>query len=213
MNSLIKNNLFILLIIIGWGTPLHQIKAQNNIDTTFVSLSKYAKGFAFDMKYATKDNFLKQAVYPCSDCMIRKQVADALIKANEDLSKKGLRIKFYDCYRPVDVQKKMWKIYPNAQYVANPYKSGSMHNRGGAVDITLIDRSGKELNMGTSFDHFGVEAHHDYTDLAEEILNNRKTLKLAMENNGFRSIRTEWWHYSFTGSQPFSLSNFQMECN
>ena len=207
--------IFILSFLIGNGvvTAFNKASAQTQSDTTFVLLSSYANGFVYDMRYATSKNFLKKAVYPCASCMIRKQVADALIKANADLKEKGLTIKFYDCYRPVDVQKKMWEIYPNAQYVANPYKSGSMHNRGGAVDITLVDSKGKELDMGTGFDYFGEEAHHDYTNLKPEVLANRKALKEAMEANGFRAIRTEWWHYSFKGSEPFSLSNFQLKCD
>ncbi len=208
MNKLFKIFFTLSLIIIGINGKVASANAQASQDTSFVSLVKYAEGFVYDMKYATADNFLKQVVYPCADCLLRKQVADALILANAELQKKGFRIKFYDCYRPIDVQKQMWKIYPNAQYVANPYKSGSMHNRGGAVDITLVDQNGKELDMGTGFDHFGKEAHHDFTNLDEQVLTNRKILKEAMEANGFKSIRTEWWHYSFKGSQPFSLSNF-----
>lgn len=180
-------------------------------DTGFVVMNEYASGFAYEMKYATDDNFLNKAVYACAACLLRKEVADALQEANESLQARGLRIKFYDCYRPLDVQKQMWELYPNPGYVANP-ATGSIHNRGGAVDITLENAEGQELDMGTGFDHFGQEAHYSYTGLPDTVLSNRKLLKETMEVHGFSSIRTEWWHYNFRGAKTYPLSNFSVEC-
>jgi len=88
--------------------------------------------------YATTNNFLKEKVYECAECYTRAKTARALLAANADFIKAGVKIKFFDCYRPNSVQYKMWKIVPNPQYVANPVK-GSIHNKGGAVDITLVD--------------------------------------------------------------------------
>lgn len=182
-------------------------------DTTFVVLNTYAHDFAYEMKYATEDNFLKEKVYTCDQCLIRKEVADALKNANNNLRSRGLRIKFYDCYRPLDIQKKMWKIYPNPSYVANPYSStGSIHNRGGAVDITLVTLDDQELEMGTSFDHFGKEAHHAYTNLPDTVLSNRRLLKETMEIHGFNAITSEWWHYSFRAASRYPVSNFSVDC-
>ena len=180
-------------------------------DTGFVVLNQYASGFAYEMKYATEDNFMKKAVYACDACLLRKEVADALKQANASLGSRGLRIKFYDCYRPLDVQKQMWEIYPKPGYVANP-GTGSIHNRGGAVDITLENAEGQELDMGTGFDHFGKEAHHSYAGLPDTVLSNRKLLKETMEAHGFSSIRTEWWHYNFRAAKNYPLSNFSVEC-
>ena len=180
-------------------------------DTAFVRLRDYSRDFVYDMKYATEDNFLKTKVYDCAECYIRAKTARALIAANTELMVKGYRIKFFDCYRPHDVQKKMWKIVPNPQYVANPAK-GSIHNKGGAVDITLVDKEGKELDMGTGFDFFGKEAHHDYTKHPKEILENRKLLKETMEKHGFWGIRTEWWHYNLTSASNGKVANFRWEC-
>ena len=182
-------------------------------DSSFVFIKNWSDDFVYDMKYATEDNFIKKKVYECDQCMIRKKVAEALIQANRALIKKGYRIKFFDCYRPLDVQKQMWEVYPVEGYVANPYTSGSIHNRGGAVDITLVDKKNRELDMGTKFDHFGKEAHHDYTNLPEKVLNNRKLLKETMEKHGFKPIKTEWWHYNFGEARAFSLSNFPTECD
>lgn len=184
-----------------------------NADTSFVRLKALSDDFEYDIRYATSNNFLKQKVYDCEDCYIRKEVAEALIKANSVFLKQGYRIKLFDCYRPLDVQKKMWEIFPDPNYVGNPYKQGSMHNRGGAVDITLVDKTtGKELDMGTDFDHFGEEAHHTYTGHSREIQQNRKLLKLVMESESFNSVRTEWWHYSYQGSANYPISNFKVNC-
>lgn len=182
-------------------------------DTAFVVMNKFASGFAYDMKYATNDNFLNKKVYTCDDCLLRKEVAEALKEANNSLRMRRLRIKFFDCYRPVDVQKQMWKIYPDARYVANPYGSGSIHNRGGAVDITLENFEGEELDMGTGFDHFGREAHHAYANLSDTILSNRKLLKSTMEAHGFKAITSEWWHYGYNSATKYGLSNFSVECD
>ncbi|UGU16701.1 M15 family metallopeptidase [Sinomicrobium kalidii] len=180
-------------------------------DTAFVRLRDYSRDFVYDMKYATEDNFLKTKVYDCAECYVRAQTAKALIAANRDLMEQGYRIKFFDCYRPHDVQKKMWEIVPNPQYVANPAK-GSIHNKGGAVDITLVDTDGNALDMGTGFDFFGKEAHHDYTGLPDEVLANRRLLKETMEKHGFWSIRTEWWHYNLTSASNGKVANFRWEC-
>lgn len=181
-------------------------------DTSFVNLEDYSKEFVYDMKYATTDNFLKAKVYECSECYLRLKTVKALINANKKAIKKGFRIKLFDCYRPLDIQKKMWKIFPNAKYVANPAK-GSIHNRGGALDLTLVDKNDKELDMGTPFDFFGKEAAHAYQDLSESQLENRKILKRIMHNAGFNAIKSEWWHYNLKGSKIDSVSNFKWNCN
>src|SRR5690606_5090536 len=180
-------------------------------DTTFVRLADFSGDFAYDMRYATENNFLKEKVYDCAECYTRVKTAKALISANADFIKKGVRIKFFDCYRPNSVQHKMWKIVPNPQYVADPVK-GSIHNKGGAVDITLVDLSGKELDMGTDFDFFGRRAYHDNTDLPQQILDNRKLLKETMEAHGFWSIRTEWWHFNLSSGSNDKVANFNWDC-
>ncbi|WP_306350223.1 M15 family metallopeptidase [Flavobacterium sp. '19STA2R22 D10 B1'] len=184
----------------------------NNVnDTTFVNLKNYNDDFIYDMKYATTDNFLKTAVYDCAECYLRAKTVKALIKANKDFLDKGYLIKIWDCYRPLDVQKRMWEIVPHTNYVASPTK-GSIHNRGGAVDITLVNSDGYEVDMGTPFDYFDIKAHHDYKGLAKDILLRRKLLKEIMQQNGFTLISTEWWHYDLIGSKNNKISNFKWDC-
>ena len=180
-------------------------------DTTFVRLRDFSLDFAYDLRYATTNNFLKAKVYNCAECYTRVKTAKALIAANKEFLAKGYRIKFFDCYRPNSVQYKMWELVPNPQYVANPVK-GSIHNKGGAVDITLEDSNGEELDMGTDFDFFGKRAYHDNLDLPEEVLANRKLLKNTMEKHGFWSIRTEWWHYNLSAGSNDKVANFTWPC-
>ena len=179
--------------------------------TDFVLLKGLSSDFVFDMKYATPDNFLKQAVYECGECYLRKKTAEALVKANEEFKTLGYRIKLFDCYRPLEVQKKMWKILPGTHYVANPAK-GSKHNRGAAVDLTLVDKDGKELDMGTPFDFFGEKAHHTCTTLPKKVLENRKLLKDILNKYNFKSIYSEWWHYEYRPEMQSKVENFQWQC-
>lgn len=180
-------------------------------DTTFVNIKKVSKNFVFDIKYATKDNFLKAKVYDCAECVLRYKTIKALIVASDTLRKLGYKIKFFDCYRPHDVQVKMWKIIPNAKYVANPAK-GSIHNRGCAVDLTLITLKGKELDMGTKFDFFGEQAGQNYKNLSSNILKNRQLLKSIMKYANFEPIESEWWHYNLADGRNENVSNFKWKC-
>lgn len=191
-------------------------KAIAKLDTlpvdSFVDISHYSKDFILDMKYATADNFLKAIVYDCPKCNIRATVAIALLKANREFMERGYRITFFDCYRPYSVQKKMWKIFPDPGYVADP-KGGSIHNKGAAVDITLAKLDGGFVDMGTDFDHFGRESRHSNQNLPKEVIENRKLLRSTMEKYGFKTIRTEWWHYNYIGGLRFKISDFRWECD
>ena len=198
------------------GQQLVDQKENQNLDivndTTFVNLKDYSSDFIYNMKYATADNFLKTKVYDCEACYLRYKTVKALIKANEKFMKKGYKIMLFDCYRPLDIQKKMWQIVSNPNYVADP-KKGSIHNRGGAVDISLVDSTGIAIDMGTPFDFFGIEASHDYENLSEEVKENRRMLRKIMTRSGFRIFESEWWHYNLKNARRESLSNFKWKCD
>ena len=163
-----------------------------------------------DIKYATEDNFVKEKMYNCGRCLLRPAVAKLVVEAHHILQKKGMGLKLFDCYRPKPIQEKLWKKVPNANYVTPPWK-GSMHNRGAAVDLTIVDKNGEELAMGTAYDFFGKEAHHTYTNHSEEIKANRKLLKELMESLNLEPIRTEWWHYSYQ-KESYPISEMLWEC-
>ena len=201
-----------LLLVFFSATTLLQAQNENAIaDTTFVNLKDYSADFVYDMKYATTDNFLKAQVYDCAECFLRLKTVKALVKANDEFMKKGYRIQIFDCYRPLDIQKRMWQIVSNPEYVADPAK-GSIHNRGGAVDITLVDSNGKALNMGTPFDFFGPEASHHFENLSNELKQNRVLLKQIMQENGFVSFDSEWWHYNLINASKEKVSNTKWKC-
>jgi D-alanyl-D-alanine dipeptidase len=169
---------------------------QSVFDSTWVEVIQLDSTILLDMRYATQNNFVQTVLYDCPRCYLNKTVAEKLVLVHQSLQLQGYGIKLYDCYRPLPVQEKLWKIMPNASYVTPPSK-GSMHNRGLAVDLTVVDQWGKEVDMGTDFDFFGKRAHQDHMDLPAHILDNRRRLRSAMEAHGFKAIRTEWWHYSF----------------
>jgi len=169
------------------------IQAQ---DSPLINIESLGGIYAYEVKYATTDNFLKAAVYDCEQCLLLPEIAKAIAAANHDFCELGYKIKFYDCYRPLSVQKKMWEIFPNPSYVGNPYKSGSIHNRGAAIDMTIVTLDDRPLDMGSSYDHFGKEAHMDHPH-NDTVNVNRKILWDVMKVHGFAPIRTEWWHFNF----------------
>jgi D-alanyl-D-alanine dipeptidase len=179
--------------------------------TGFRNIAELDPSIHLDIRYASSNNFTKSKIYDCPACLLRPEVADALVKVNRSLKAKGFALKMFDCYRPQPFQQRLWDKVPNPNYVTPPAK-GSMHSRGAAVDLTIVDASGKELNMGTEFDFFGPEAHTDNTSLPAEVLKNRQLLRETMEAFGFKGIRTEWWHFSYQ-LKKYSLSDYVWPCN
>ncbi len=203
---------FVLLVFLSATALLHAQQDTAISDTTFVNLKDYSTDFVYDMKYATEDNFLKAKVYDCAECFLRLKTVKALVKANKKFIRKGYRIQIFDCYRPLDIQKRMWQIVSNPEYVADPAK-GSIHNRGGAVDITLVDSNGIALDMGTPFDFFGPEAGHYFENLSDEVKQNRILLKRIMQKSGFIPFNSEWWHYNLNNASKDRVSNTKWNCN
>ncbi len=184
-----------------YSSPIKITKAQLPVISLdyrkeWVEITTEDTGILLDIRYASDDNFLKKKVYPCGKCFLRPEVAKALVKIQNELKKSGYGLKLYDCYRPLSIQKIMWKIKPDPTYVANP-EYGSMHNRGLAIDVSIIDEKGREIPMGTPYDSFSPKAHSDYTKLPADILQNRKKLYEIMHQYDLEPIRTEWWHFSY----------------
>ena len=184
------------------------ISAQQPGD--FVDIQKINPHIRLDIRYATANNFLHRAVYPQARCFLRYETALALSEVQKELESIGLGLKVFDGYRPLSVQKMMWKIMPDNRYVANPAK-GSRHNRGAAVDVTLVDSSGQALKMPTPFDDFSKRAHHDYDKLPVQVRINRWILKTIMEKHGFTPISTEWWHYDLKGWQKYPVEDYSFD--
>lgn len=169
------------------------------------------EGFILDLKYASTDNFTKKQIYDCARCYMRPEAAEQLRLIRDELKEKyGYGIRIFDCYRPGPYQQRLWDIVPDPNYVTPPNK-GSMHSRGLAIDLTLTDKSGRDLDMGTPFDFFGKEAHHGYAAHTDTVKRHRWILRSTMEKYGFGSIRTEWWHYSFK-NKSYALDQWVWPC-
>jgi D-alanyl-D-alanine dipeptidase len=175
---------------------------KDNFELTAVELSKnlvdirrLSEDFEIEMKYASKNNFTGQKIYSIPLCSMQIGTARKLIKANSELMEKGYRIKIWDAYRPFTAQKIMWEIVPNGDFVANPNKGGSIHNCGFAVDVTLVDMNGRELEMPSEFDDFSEKASRNNINMTEIAAKNLALLTDTMVRNGFRTITSEWWHY------------------
>lgn len=170
-----------------------------------VELSSVNPRIVIDLKYATTDNFLGEKVYTDRRCLVLEPLARKLDQAQKLLERDGLGLKVYDGFRSLAVQKKMWAILPDARYVANPYGNGSMHNRGAAVDLTLVDATGQELAMPTAFDSFTERAaQYSKTPTAQQRAN-RMLLRLVMQEVGLVPITTEWWHYQLPDARQYPL--------
>jgi D-alanyl-D-alanine dipeptidase len=177
----------------------------------FVELTEDKHGVLLDIRYATPQNFTGATLYECGRCFLHPMVAKALMLAVEDFKKQGYKIILFDCYRPLSIQHKLWKRVPDSRYVTPPTK-GSMHNRGAAIDLTLQEiKTNKALDMGTPYDFFGQAAYMDYQGLSEGAFKNRKILHTTLIKYGFKPIRTEWWHFSFSGSGG-AISDWTWTC-
>ncbi|WP_263649833.1 M15 family metallopeptidase [Rasiella rasia] len=184
------------------------VQAQSGL----VNVDSLSTEFAYEIRYATPNNFIGEILYDCPNCLLQQEVAEALLKANQYFCEKGYRIKLYDCYRPLSIQKKMWAKVPRPTYVANPYGKGSIHNKGAAVDITLVTLDDCFVDMGSDYDFFGRESHIDNFNFSAEILANRKLLREGMKKFGFGTVRTEWWHYSYRKNWSYPTLNEPLKC-
>ena len=171
-----------------------------------VDATSAAPGIRLDVRYATANNFTRTRLYDAAACYLREPAARALAAVQRDLARQGLGLKVYDCYRPLSVQRKLWALVPDERYVANPAK-GSRHNRGAAVDVTLVDGRRRELAMPTPYDDFSERAHRNYTKLPSNVLRNRALLEEVMKRHGFEGLATEWWHFDFRGWEAYTVED------
>ncbi len=170
--------------------------------SAWTELIRLDSTFVLDLRYATDSNFVGETMYDCGRCFLRPAAARSLVEVQDSLRKRGLGLKMFDCYRPLPVQWRLWNKVPDRRYVADPRK-GSQHNKGVAVDLTIIELStGEALDMGTGYDYFGGEAWHRATiGFKEPIRSNRELILSLMESFGWKRTNSEWWHYSYPMSR------------
>ncbi|OGU72242.1 MAG: D-alanyl-D-alanine dipeptidase [Ignavibacteria bacterium RBG_16_34_14] len=185
--------------------------AGKDSNKLLVDIEKYIPNIMLDIRYATDNNFVGEPVYNIPKAFTRLPVAKALRKIQYELMKENLGLKIYDAYRPYSVTVKFFKKVKDTNFVASP-KKGSRHNRGCAVDITVIDlKTGKEIEMPTPYDDFTEKASQNFNDLPKNVINNREKLKRIMTENGFKVFATEWWHFDFKGWENYELMDISFE--
>ncbi|RFU62088.1 D-alanyl-D-alanine dipeptidase [Peribacillus glennii] len=203
-----KSYLILFLTFLLCLLPYEQIFAAGYIKSKekskLVDIRKLDKTIVIDLRYATKNNFTKKKIYPAAVPLLRKETAAKLVKVNNEAAKKGYRIKVWDAYRPFSAQRTLYNAASNKSYVAHPSK-GSRHNRGAAVDLTLVDRKGKELLMPSAFDDFTKRAHRNNPGMNKTAKKNMDYLTSIMKKHGFRTISNEWWHYEDTNWEKYPL--------
>lgn len=182
-----------------------------------VDVSRLDPTLIIEMRYATSDNFAGVALYPVARCLLRAGVAERLLEVQRKLRARGFGLKLWDCYRPFSVQQALWNIVPDSRYVARPIErdgapvQGSRHNRGAAVDLTLVDRAGREVPMPSAYDDFSERAHRSCGQCSAEQRANKNLLEDAMLAAGFHPMRTEWWHFDGPNWARFPLADQPIE--
>ncbi|RYY50352.1 MAG: peptidase M15 [Chitinophagaceae bacterium] len=202
-----KPNKYGLLVVEKWKDYMASVRKDSSM--RMVDLKRAIPGLVLELKYAGSDNFMKQQLYPAPlhTSYLRSKAAMGLLAVQAALNKQGMGLKIWDAYRPYSVTEKMWEPVKDDRYAADP-KYGSGHNRGIAVDLTIINiGTRKELDMGTSFDHFSDTAHSDFKNLPGQVLQNRMLLRSLMEQHGFKVLDTEWWHFYLPESKKYELLN------
>ncbi len=189
----------------------YRISVEADSSNLMVDLESYIPGVVLDIRYATENNFTGKKIYTAPKAWLRKSAADSLLKIQQILSQEGLGIKVFDAYRPYAGTLYFYEVFGDTTFVAAPWK-GSIHNRGCAVDLTLINlATGEELPMPTPFDEFSEKASYHYKDLPEEVLANRDKLYKVMTENGFTYYEHEWWHFNIKGRDKYKLMDISFE--
>ena len=202
-------NQYGLPVVKDVGLYSQQVAADSN--QRMVSLPGFIPGLRTDVRYATTHNFTGQQLYRHPNVLLRLPDAKALRAIQAELAAQGLGLLVFDGYRPYHITEKMWAIVPDDRYAADPRK-GSGHNRGVAVDLTLIKLpSGDTLAMPTGYDDFTEKAHYSYQPADSTVRANRAFLRQIMEKHGFIALETEWWHFYLANPQQYPLLDLEFE--
>lgn len=176
---------------------LRTIVSAETAEPELVNIKTIDPSILIDLRYATEKNFTHRALYPAGfPALVRPSVAQRLVEAQKFLRARGYGLKIWDAYRPKNAQQLLWEATQNGSYVANPSGTvGSMHTRGVAVDATLVDNWGRDIEMPTEFDSFTPAAMLIYRGNNPVVQSHLTILQRAMARNGFYGLRTEWWHF------------------
>lgn len=192
----------LLLVLLG----VSNLAAQ-----TLVDIGRKADGLVIELRYTTADNFFKTAFYPKqAPALLRPSTAAKIAAVQAELKTQGLSLKIWDAYRPLSVQRAMWKTLPDTRFVADPAKGGR-HNRGAAVDATLVDANGVELRMPTAHDDFSEQAGAYFKLVPPDAFQNRAKLQQVMTKHGFTIFESEWWHFDDADWKQYEALDVPLE--
>ncbi len=198
------------LIVIDNPKIYYNLAAKDS-SNILVDLQKFIPSIKLDIRYSTKNNFLGEPVYKSARAFLRLPAAIALKKVQHELNLIGLGLKIFDGYRPYSATVIFYNKVKDTIYAASAY-TGSRHNRGCAVDLTLISlKTRKPLDMPTDFDSFDIKAHSDYLKLPPNVIKNRDLLIGIMAKYGFINLDSEWWHYDFKDWKKFDLMDLSFD--
>lgn len=180
---------------------------------SLIDLAKFEPSLKFDIRYATSVNFVSKQVYPTARAFMQKPAAESLVACHRALREWGLGLLIFDAYRPWTVTKIFWDTVPEnkRQFVANP-ASGSVHNRGGAVDLGLYElKSGKPVEMPSDFDELTERSYVSYNEGNPQALKNRNLLIEQMKRFDFNVYTYEWWHFNHSTYKNYDLMDLSFE--
>lgn len=169
-----------------------------------VAITPERHGVVLDIAYAGGDNFTGKPVYRRAACYLHRDGEHALVRAAALAATQGLRLKIFDAFRPAEAQWALWAHAPDPEFLADP-RRGSPHSRGVAVDLTLVDGAGRDLDMGTGFDAFTPLSHHGNPGVSAAAQGNRALLLGLMTAAGWDFYRNEWWHYQLFQARRYPL--------
>lgn len=175
----------------------------------FVDVAVAVPGVYVDLRYASDNNRFGTALYDSSRCFLRKGTAVKLANAHRMLAERGLSLKVWDGYRPLTAQRRLWAKLQDRRYIADP-TSGSDHNRGAAVDVTLVGPDGRDLAMPTEFDDFSYRAAGGGKSADHERRHNALLLYETMTKCGFTRLDTEWWHFKDTDASRYPHADLSL---
>ena len=182
-------------------------KEENKREADLLELVKLDNTIKLDIRYARSDNFVGRPVYTEARAFLQRPAAEALLRVHQKLQRQGLGLVIFDGYRPWSITKLFWEVTPEdkRKFVANP-KTGSKHNRGAAIDLSIYDlKTGRLLEMPSDYDEFTERASPNYTGGTDEQRRNRDLLRSLMEAEGFTVNQNEWWHFDYKDWQEYAI--------
>ncbi|HYT89889.1 MAG TPA: M15 family metallopeptidase [Gemmataceae bacterium] len=209
-------SVFLLVAVLFAGCPHGPPKESGQFrQAELVELVTLDPTIRLDIRYATTNNFLHRPVYAQSRAFLQRPAAEALMRVQRTLNPKGYGVVVFDGYRPWSVTKIFWDSASaeerRVEFVANPRK-GSRHNRGCAVDLSLVDlQTGAEVQMPSGYDEFSKRAFPDYAGGTPESRALRDLLRAAMEAEGFAVYPAEWWHFDYKDWRQYRIMDVPFE--